>query len=444
MHIRPFARHALTSVISGGLRYRLWMGALGAVMLLGTWAYSVQLREGLAATGMSDHVSWGLYISNFTFLVGMAAAAMMLVLPAYILHDLDFERAVLLAEGVAVAALVMCLGFVIVDIGNPLAGWHLLPPPIGHMNWPRSLLAWDVIVLNGYLALNLAIPFYILYSHYTGRTPNKKRYRPWMYLAAMWAVSIHLVTAFLLAGLPARPFWNTALLGPRFLASAFTAGPAFMIMVLWLIRSITHYEIKDGAFTKLALITTVAAQINLVMLISELFYKFYWPTEHGINARYLFFGLHGHHALVPWIWIAVGLNVAATASLMIHPLRRNPRWLMTACAVLFVAVWIEKGLGLVIPGFIPSPLGEIVEYRPTWVELAVSAGVWAFGLLVLTLLMRVALPIEMGLARSPDIRPPSAEIIRPRGGPGPRSGVGRPRVTTMGSNGGVPRPVRTR
>lgn len=402
MHLKPFALSALHSATSGGRRYHLWMGSLTLIMLVGAYAYYLQLRYGLGVTGMNDHVSWGLYISNFTFLVGLAAAAMMLVLPAYILKDVDFSRAVLMAEAVAVAALVMCLSFVVVDIGNPLGGWHLIPG-IGYLNWPQSLLAWDVLVLNGYLALNLAIPFYILYGRFAGRQPDKRKYIPWMYVAVMWAVSIHLVTAFLLAGLPARPFWNTALLGPRFLASAFTAGPAFVILLLGLIRSETKYEISDDVFSKLALITTAAAQVNLVMLISELFYKFYSPTHHGINARYLFFGIDGHNALVPWIWTAIALNTVATVALMVHPVRRNPRWLMIASATLFVGIWVEKGIGLVVPGFIPSPLGEIVEYTPSLVEIGVTAGVWALGLFVLTILVRIALPIELGEARSPYI-----------------------------------------
>lgn len=415
MHLKPFALNALHSATTGGRRYHMWMGALTLIMLLGAYAYSLQLRYGLAVTGMNDHVSWGLYISNFTFLVGLAAAAMMLVLPAYILKDVDFSRAVLMAEAVAVAALVMCLSFVVVDIGNPLAAWHLMPG-IGYLNWPRSLLAWDVLVLNGYLALNIAIPFYILYSRYSGRQPDKRKYIPWMYIAVMWAVSIHLVTAFLLAGLPARPFWNTALLGPRFLASAFTAGPAFVILLLSLIKRETRYEISDGAFSKLALITTAAAQVNLVMLISELFYKFYSPTHHGINARYLFFGIDGHRALVPWIWTAIAINALATIALMIHPIRRNQRWLTIASAALFVGIWVEKGIGLVVPGFIPSPLGEIVEYTPTLVEIGVTAGVWALGLFVLTVLVRVALPIELGTARSPYIdEAGAAPVVRPRG-----------------------------
>ena len=428
MHLRPFVLTALDSATSGSRRYHVWMGTLTVIMLVGAFAYSLQLRYGLAVTGLNDHVSWGLYISNFTFLVGLAAAAMMLVLPAYVLHDVDFSRAVLMAEAVAVAALVMCLSFVVVDIGNPLGGWHLMPG-IGFLNWPRSLLAWDVLVLNGYLALNLAIPFYILYSRYTGRQPDKRKYVPWMYVAVMWAVSIHLVTAFLLAGLPARPFWNTALLGPRFLASAFTAGPAFVILLLWWIRRETRYDISDGVFSKLALITTVAAQINIVMLGSELFYKFYSPTHHGINARYLFFGIDGHNALVPWIWAAIALNTMATVALMIHPIRRNTHWLMVACAVLFVSIWVEKGLGLVVPGFVPSPLGEIVEYTPSLVELGVTAGIWALGLFVLTVLVRVALPIELGEVRSPYIdERRTTTIVRPRSSRPPRPDVRPVRV----------------
>jgi Ni/Fe-hydrogenase subunit HybB-like protein len=414
VHLRPFLLSSLRSATTGGRRYHLWMGTLTAIILVGAYAYSVQWRYGLAVTGMTDQVSWGLYISNFTFLVGMAAAAMMLVLPAYILEDVDFSKAVLMAEAVAVAALVMALGFVVVDLGNPKGSWHLTPV-IGYLNWPRSLLSWDVIVLNGYLALNLFIPFYILYSHYTGHAASKKKYLPWMYISAMWAVSIHLVTAFLLAGLPSRPFWNTALLGPRFLASAFTAGPAFVILLLYFIKRNTKYDIPEGAFSKLALVTVAAAQVNLVMLFSELFAEFYSQTHHSIHAQYLFLGLHGHNALVPWIWTGISLNITATIVLMIHPFRRNPRWLMPACATLFAGIWIEKGIGLVIPGFIPSPLGEIVEYTPTWVELCVTAGIWALGLFVMTVLVKVALPIELGEVRSPNIdQPAGTRVVRPR------------------------------
>jgi molybdopterin-containing oxidoreductase family membrane subunit len=406
------------------------MGSLTALMLLAGYAYSVQVRYGLGVTGMSDHVSWGLYISNLAFLVGLAAAAVILVMPAYVLHEVDFSRAVLIAEGVAVSALVMCLAFVTANSPGLPWKWWRLTPVIGLLNWPSSMLAWDVIMLNGYLVLNIVIPFYILYSHFTGREPSKRKYVPIIYVSVIWAVSIHLVTAFLFAGLSARPFWNSALLGPRFLASAFTAGPAFMILLLGFIRSHTRYDIPQSAIGKLATATTVAAQVNLVMLLSELVHEFYLPTRHGLSATYLFLGLEGHGALVPWIRAGLLLNVAATAVLMIHPLRHNTRWLMPACAVLFFGIWIEKGIGLVITGFVPSPLGEIVEYTPSWVELCVMVGIWALGLFVLTILVRVALPIELGAARSPHLEAgPQVAVVRPRRADWPRQDV---------------RPVRTR
>ena len=413
MHLRAFFASALDGVTSGSRQYHVWMGGLTAVMLAGGSAYLYQATHGLGVTGMNDHVSWGLYISNLAFLVGVAAAAVILVMPAYVLHDVDFSRAVLLAEGVAVAALVMCLAFVTANSPGFPWKWWRLTPVIGLLNWPNSMLAWDVIALNGYLMLNLAIPFYILYSHFTGREPEKKKYVPFIYLSVFWAVSIHLITAFLFAAPPSRPLWNSPLLGPRFLASAFTAGPAFMILLLGYIRSNTSYPVSEVAVSKLATAVTVAAQINLVMLLSDLVFEFRFPTHHSVSARYLFFGLGEHNALVPWIRTAILLNIFATVALMIHPVRRNHRLLMPACAMLFVAIWVEKGIGLVIPGFIPSPLGEIVEYTPTWVELLVTAGIWALGLFVLTILLRVALPIELGQVRSPHLNSSAgAPIVR--------------------------------
>ena len=396
--LKSFLLDALDAVTKGGIRYHIWMATLTMIMLIGAYAYSIQLEYGLQVTGMNDHVSWGLYISNFTFLVGVAAAAVMLVLPTYILKDMDFSKAVLIGEGMAVSALIMCLAFVTVDMGGPARLWHIIPG-IGVFNWPQSMLAWDVLVLNGYLLLNLLIPFYILFTRYSNKTPEKKYYVPFVILSVGWAFGIHLVTAFLYAGLIAKPFWNSSLLGPRFLASAFAGGPALMIIALGVIRKFTIYDIKDETIKKLALIITVAAQINLVMLGSEIFKEFYAPTEHSASAMYLFFGLHGHNALVPWIWTAIVLNIIATVCLTLHPVRSNLNLLFPVCGLLFLAIWIEKGMGLIIPGFIPSPLGEIVEYAPSWVEISITSGIWAMGAFVFTILIRVAIPIELGHSR---------------------------------------------
>lgn len=385
--------------LKGSIGFQLFRIVLLGCMGFGIYAYSFQARYGLAVTGMNDIVSWGLYISNFTFLVGVAAAAVMLILPAYIFHDPDFHRVVIIGEGVAVGALVMCLTFIVADMGGPLQAWHLIPG-IGIFNFPSSLLAWDVLVLNGYLLLNALVPAYILYSHYRGREPDERKYRPFVFLSIFWAFSIHLVTAFLYQGLPARPFWNNPLMGPRFLASAFAAGPALISLILAVIHSTTTYKIDRSVFNKLRLIIVISAIINLIMLFSEIFKEFYFPTHHSISSIYLFFGLDGHNSLVPWIWISVSANLIATLVLAFNPGKNNPMVLLPACTVLFVAIWMEKGIGLIVPGLIPSPLGEIVDYLPTWVELGVTLGVLALGVTVVTWLIKAALIIEQQYSKN--------------------------------------------
>ena len=398
MILLSFIKAAMKTSFRGDKKYIFWMSTLIFFMLIGFYCWTIQLREGLQVTGMSDHVSWGLYISNFTFFVGTAAAAVMLVIPAYVLHDVSFEKTVLMGEGIAVASLLMCLAFVTVDLGSPQNIWHMIPI-IGYFNFPESMLAWDVVVLNGYLMLNICIPFYILFCHYQNKKPVTKLYLPFVYLSVFWAVGIHMVTAFLYAGIPARPYWNSSLLGPRFLASAFAAGPALIILALDAIQRTTQYEIKSSSLDKLVMIATVAAQANLIMLVSELFKEFYWPTEHSHSAKYLFFGYKGYDALCLLIWTSILLNVVATISLTIHKLRNNKLIRRISCLVLFLAIWTEKGMGLVVPGFIPSPLGEMVEYFPSKIEIFVTLGILAFGLFVFTLLAKVAINIETGKMR---------------------------------------------
>ncbi len=393
-----FVKGGLNVATKGNTTYHIWMGVLTLLMLVATYAYSVQIREGLIVTGMNDRISWGLYISNFTFLVGVAAAAVMLILPTYILKDVNFKQAVLIGEGLAVAALVMCLAFVVIDLGGPARAWHLIPK-IGYFNFPNSMLAWDVIVLNGYLFLNITIPFYVLYCHYKGIEPKKSIYLPGVFLSVFWAVGIHLVTAFLYAGLPSRPFWNSSLLGPRFLASAFAAGPALIILILEFIRKYSDFKVPNTTLRKIAMIVTVAAQINLIMLFSELFKEFYAPTHHSQSATYLFFGLDGKNSLVPWIWTGISFNVIATVMLTLHFIRNNFTYMTVACGLLFIGIWIEKGLGLIVPGFIPGPWGKIVEYSPSWIEIAITIGVWALGAFIFTILAKVAIAIETGKLR---------------------------------------------
>jgi molybdopterin-containing oxidoreductase family membrane subunit len=371
------------------------MGALAAVATIGMVAYGYQLQYGLTVTGMRDPVSWGLYIANFTFLVGLAAAAVLLVIPAYIYKWGPIKEIVLLGELLAVSAIAMCLMFVTFDLGHPERFWHLLPG-IGTLNFPISMLSWDVVVLNVYLMLNLGLPVYILWKLYNNEHPNYKMIWPLILFSIPAAVSIHTVTAFLYSGFAARPFWNASILAPRFIASAFCSGPSFIIIAFQLIRANTKIKIQDSAIHKLAEIIAYAMGINLFLLISEVFKEYYTGTVHLAPMQFLFQGLHGHDQLVPIIWTAVTLNCTAFIIMLIPKLRQNLKILNVACVMMFIGVWIEKGPGLIIPGFVPSPLGEVWTYWPTTPEVLITLGIWAIGLMIYTLLLKVAIPIETG------------------------------------------------
>jgi len=379
----------------GSMKYYAWMTMLTILSLAGLYAFAEQTVNGLAVTGMTDQVSWGVYIANFTFIVGLAAAAVMLVIPAYIYNNKHLHDVVILGELLAIAAIVMCLLFVNVDLGRPDRFWHLTPV-IGVFNFPISMLSWDVIVLIGYLILNVHICGYLLYMRYLNRQPSTLFYMPFVFIAIVWAISIHTVTAFLYVGLVGRPFWNAAIVAPRFIGSAFTAGPGLMILAFQVIRHYTNYKIDDEALRILRQIVTVSLLVNLFLLGCEAFKEFYAESVHSSSARYLFFGLEGYTQLRSWIWFAIVIETIAGVILITPSLAKTMLYTNAACILAFVGIWIEKGMGMIVPGFLPTPLGEIVEYFPTMLETLMCIGVWSFGLLMYSWMIHLAVPILSG------------------------------------------------
>lgn len=379
----------LEKSLKGSRGYWIWIIFLLAIMTVGFLGYLQQLDYGLGVTGMSRDVSWGLYIAQFTFLVGIAASAVMLVLPYY-LHDYKaFGKITVLGEFLAVAAVIMCVLFIFVDLGQPSRVMNVILHPS-----PTSILFWDMIVLSGYLLINIFTGWVILTCN-RKEVPPPGWVKPLIYLSIPWAISIHTVTAFIYAGLPGRSFWLTAIMAPRFLASAFASGPALLIIFCLILKRYGHFDAGEKAISALSKIVAYALAASIFFVLMELFTAFYSQIpEHTEHFQYLFAGLDGHHNLVPWMWTSAVLAFAALTMLIIPPIRRNDGWLAVACVAVFVSLWIEKGLGLVVTGFIPSPLSTITEYIPTGTEIAITLGVWATGLLILTLLYKIFISVQ--------------------------------------------------
>lgn len=379
----------LELAIKGGKKYWILIGGLLTVMgiAFGFWLW--QLSFGLGITGMSRDVSWGFYIAQFTFLVGVAAGGVMVVLPYY-LHDYKaFGRITILGEFLAIAAVIMCLLFIIADLGQPMRALNVLLYPT-----PGSVLFWDMIVLNVYLLLNIIVGWNVIEAE-----RNNIKYPGWIKALAIfsiiWAPAIHTVTAFLYCGLPGRGFWLTAILAPRFLASAFAAGPALLILLCLIIRRVTKFDPGREQIQSLAKIVTYAIIINLFFFLCEVFVVFYSRIPgHMDHIKYLFFGLHGHGALVPWMWTAMAFMVTSIILLVNPVTRKNEAVLAFACVILFIGTWIDKGMGMISGGFVPNPLHHVVEYAPTIPEIIITLGVWATGFFVLTILFKIAITVK--------------------------------------------------
>lgn len=397
MKMTKFVANSAKVVLDGGILLRIWLIVLLVAIAIGIYAYVGQLTDGLMTTAMRDQVSWGFYIGNFTFLVGLSDAAVLVVIPAYVYNWGPTKEVSVLALLLAISAVIMCLLFVYVDIGRPERFWHLIPL-LGILNWPASLLAWDFVVLNLYLLLNIAIVIPFLRNAYNQKPPTTRFLRSLLLLSIPAAIIVHAVTAFLYNGHAARPFWNAAILAPRFIASAFASGPAVLIIAFQLFRSMktTRFNIPDEAIQKLAELMAYAMFINLFLFGAEIFREFYSDTSHLVYSRYVFFGLEGQTALVPYAWTALICSLVAFAILLLPQLRRNPILLNIGCLLVFAGVYLEKGMNLVVPGFTPDTLGEVYVYSPTWTEIGVGIGIFGIGALLFTVSSRFAIAILDG------------------------------------------------
>jgi Ni/Fe-hydrogenase subunit HybB-like protein len=251
-----------------------------------------------------------------------------------------------------------------------------------------------MISLGGYLLLNVTIATVTLNAEHDG-TAAPNWIKPIVLLSIPWAISIHTVTAFLYSGLPGRTFWLTAILAPRFLASAFASGPALLVLLCLGLRKLTDFDAGEEAIQKLAVIVTYATVINVFFVLVEAFTIFYSHIpEHMEHFEYLFFGLDGNYHLVPWMWMSVLFSLIALVLLLVPRWRKNHRLLPWACVLVFVSLWLDKGLGMIVGGFVPSPLGAITQYTPTLPEWSIVLAVWAIGAFLITVFYKITLSVR--------------------------------------------------
>jgi Ni/Fe-hydrogenase subunit HybB-like protein len=384
----------IEKALQGGKGYWTLIFILMAIVGIGTVAYLRQFAEGLTVTGLSRDVSWGLYIAQFTFLVGVAASAVMVVLPYYLHNYKLFGKITVLGEFLAIAACIMCMTFIFVDMGQPFRIINVFLHPS-----PQSMMFWDTVVLFGYLLLNILISRVALSSESKGIAPPKW-IKPFIIISIPWAISIHTVTAFLYSGLAARPFWMTAVLAPRFLASAFSSGPALLVILCLILRKYTRFDAGKEPIQKLALIMTYAMVINVFLILMEVFTAMYSGIpEHLDHFQYLFMGMRDAEGvlrsnLVPWMWLSSILAVIALVLLIIPKFRLKEGLLAFASIAVFFSLWIDKGMGMIVAGFTPNPMHVVVPYSPTLIESLVTLAVWGMGALIVTILYKVALTMR--------------------------------------------------
>ncbi|MFQ5328755.1 MAG: NrfD/PsrC family molybdoenzyme membrane anchor subunit [Thermodesulfobacteriota bacterium] len=391
-----FAIDFATYVAKGSTKFYVWILFLSFCVLMMVFASFKQMTTGMIVTNLNDQVSWGLYMENLVFLVGVAAGAVTVLFPAYAYNHKKMKEVVVLGEMLAVAAVFMCMLFVVHHMGQPFRVWHIIPV-IGILNWPNSMLAWDVIVLNVYIGLNAIGAFYYLYTKYRGVGVNKYFYMPLVYISMGWAISIHTVTALLLSTMPARPMWFHSIMPFKFIATAFAAGPALIIIIFLVIRNHTEMKISDEVFKLLSQFVTWFIGITLFLMLSEVVTELYPSTEHSNSLQYLMLGKHGLSGLVAWYWVSVCLMLGGFVILIIPTLRKNQAFFLpVACIMVFLGVYIEKGMGLILPGFIPSPIGEYAEYTPSVIEMMNSTGSWALGFLLYTVLAKGSIGVLLG------------------------------------------------
>ena len=387
---------------------KIGVGVLAAIMVIGFCAYLFQLTQGLCVTGMSNGVSWGLYITCFMFFVGLSAGGLIVASSAHVFGIESFKR-VSMPAVITTTVCILCAGaFILIDLGGIQRIWNMFI----HLNF-TSPLAWDMCVITTYLVINVLDIIWL-------RRGDERKVKMLSYVALPVAILVHSVTAWIFGLEIAKEGWYSAIMAPIFVASACDSGLALLMVVLAAVRKAGVFDCGRELFANLARLLATFIAVDAFFIGCELLTTAYPGTEgashvlgimtSGATAPFFWFEILGG-LLIPFVLLAsakrrerTGVVVAASVLVMCGVFCKRVWLLFTSFTVtnVYGAPGISSGSTAArgADGFDMWALAG--SYMPQPVEFAVVAAVVSFCILGIALLSKKLVAKAYGhVARRP-------------------------------------------
>ncbi len=372
----------------------------GVIVIIGLVLWAIQLTGGMVQTGMRNLDSWGLYITMFMFFVGLSAGGLIISSVPKAFGIKGFGGISKVAVMTSIAATIAAVGFVIVDMGQPLRVWELF----AYSNLGSPLM-WDIIVIATYLILSCVYLWAQIQAE-KGKV-SQKALRVISVIALVCAVLVHSVTAWIFSLQPAHEFWYTALLGPWFVSSALVCGTALVMLVCMGLSRAGYLEFSRENLVKLAKLLGAFVMVDLYFFACDLLTEGFPGADGAAVVQMLVSG-----PLAPFFWIEI-IGCIVCAVICFTPSLRKPGILGIGCALAIIGIFCKRVQLLVggfqlpnldMPGALPSSLitnwsGTYEQayaglvYAPTMLEFGVCIGVIALAFLVFFLGMKL-LPLR--------------------------------------------------
>lgn len=376
---------------SGGKVMTVAIVVAGIVTVVGIGLWVWQLTQGLVVTNMRNLDSWGVYITNFMFLVGLSAGGLIISSAPKLFGVKGFGGISKVAIWTSICCTVLAMGFVIVDLGNPLRIWELFV--YGNLSSP---LLWDVIVLFLYLIISIIYLWAILRVE-KGRG-SQGSLRVLSAIAFITAILVHSVTAWIFGLQQGHEMWYTALLAPWFVTSALVCGTALVMVVVVALRKVGYMELAQENLVKMAKLLGIFLCVDLYFFACDLLTAGFPGGEGTQVVSMLTTG-----PLAGFFWAQIILSVLAIVIVFIPKLRSTPLLVVASLAAI-VAIFCKR-VQLLVGGFqIPNldyagPLStsstsnwvngigvyDSLIYSPSIIEVGVTLGVVGLGALLLLL-----------------------------------------------------------